>query len=171
MQAIAHSSRLTTTALVMVCVTLLFLSAFVGCNTGEWMEVRCPDEHYATRLPRDPSSTYRHYGSMYESGYRASEGALNSLIARLSPADTLKLIATDFNRYLAGERSAVQTQLQKAVSLLQENPCDNDARKRFQYLIEYINFNGNYLHKIPAACMDTSSNLRMMLEEYRREKN
>jgi hypothetical protein len=155
----------------MLCLAVLTLSVFAGCSVSEWIEVNCPEEHFATRLPRDPASTYRHYGSRYESGYHASETALTSLIARLSPADTLKVIATDFKRYLAGERSAVQMQLQTTVARLQENPCDNDARKRFQYLIEYVNFNGNYLQKIAASCRDTSSNLRMMLEDYRREKN
>jgi hypothetical protein len=150
---------------------MLCFSVFVGCSASEWIEVNCPEEQVATRLPRDPATTYRHYGSMYESGYRTSEAALESLIPRLSPLDTLTVIAIDFKRYLGVERSAVQTQLQTVVTRLQENPCDDDARKRFQYLVQYVNFNGNYLNKIVAACKDSSPNLRTMLEEYRREKN
>lgn len=81
------------------------------------------------------------------------------------------MFATQFRRYLDGERSAVQTQLQAAVARLQANPCDDDARKRFQYLVEYVNFNGNYLHKIAAACRDSTADLKAMLKEYRRERN
>lgn len=171
MEFITRSSSHSTYAWVMLCFAVLTLSVFAGCSVSEWIEVNCPEEHFATRLPRDASTTYRHYGSRYESGYHACEASLTSLIARLSPADTLKLIAFDFNRYLAGERSAVQTQLQTAVARLQENPCDDDAHKRFQYLVEYVNFNGNYLHKIAAACNDTSVHVAGMLQEYRREKN
>jgi hypothetical protein len=149
----------------------LYTLEFVGCSVSEWIEVNCPEEKISTRLPRDPGTTYRHYGSMYESGYRASDAALESLIPGLPHADTLKMIATDFKRYLGVERSAVQTQLQTTVARLQENPCDDNARKRFQYLIQYVNFNGNYLHKVAAACKDTSANLRIMFEEYRKEKN
>ncbi len=149
----------------------LGMCVFVGCGVSEWVEVNCPEEKISTRLPRDPATTYRHYASMYESGYRASEAALGSLIPGLPQSDTLKMIATDFRRYLSVERSAVQTQLQTTVARLQENPCDDDARKRFQYLVQYVNFNGNYLNKIAAACKDSSPNLRTMLEEYRREKN
>ena len=156
--------------------TLLFLiaigvSGIVGCSASEWIELKCPEEHIATRVPRDPASTYHHYGSMYESGYNASETALASLIPDLPPNDTLKIVAVDFKRYLIGERAAVQTQLEKAVANLQTNPCDEEARKKFQFLIQYVNFNGNYLKRIASACRDTSSNLRTMLEEYRRERD
>ena len=99
-----------------------------------------------------------------------SEAALELLIPRLLPDDTLKIVATDFVRYLGGERSAVQMQLEKTVARLQTNPCDDEARKKFQFLIQYVNFNGSYLHKITTACKDTSANLRTMLEEYRRER-
>ncbi len=148
----------------------LCISGIVGCIGNEWIEVRCPEEHTAIRLPRDPTSTYRHYGSIYESGYRASEAALNLLIPGLSPGDTLKIVTADFVRYLAGERSAVQVQLEQSVARLQTNPCDDEARKRFQFLIQYVNFNGNYLHRIASACKDTSAILRSMLEEYRQER-
>jgi hypothetical protein len=148
----------------------MYASGIVGCSVSEWVEVNCSAEKVSTRLPRDPATTYRHYGSMYETGYRASESALESLIPSLSPLDTLTMIVTDFKRYLGEERSAVQTQLLTTVTRLQANPCDDDARKRFQYLIQYVNFNGNYLHKIATACKDTSANLRTMLEEYQREK-
>jgi hypothetical protein len=143
----------------------------VGCTVGEWIEVKCPEEQVATRLPRDPSTTYGHYGTRYESGYRACERGLNSLVPNLRQTDTLKLIAANFREYLAGERSAVQTQFQTTVARLQDNPCDNEARKRFQYLIQYVNFNGNYLHKIAAACKDTTADVMKMFEEYRQEKN
>ena len=150
---------------------MLVVPFLVGCSVSEWVEVNCPEEHVSTRLPRDPSSTYRHYAQIYESGYRACEEALNSIAPGISSADTMKMIAVDFKHYLATERAAVQTQLETSVSRLLQNPCDNDARTRFQYLIQYVNFNGNYLHKIAAACNDTSTILRTMLEEYRREKN
>jgi hypothetical protein len=149
----------------------MYASGIVGCSVSEWIEVKCPEERTATRLPRDPASTYHHYGSMYESGYRATEAALESLIPKLSPNDTLKIVAGDFKRYLVGERSAVQTQLEKAVAGLQDNPCNDEARQKFQFLIQYVNFNGNYLRKIATACKETSANLGTMLEEYRREKN
>jgi hypothetical protein len=171
MKPAVHASKMSRTVAMVLCFMGPLLFGVTGCSVSEWIEVNCPEEHFATRLPRDPASTYRHYGSRYESGYRASEAALRSLIAGPSPSDTLTMIAVDFTRYLTGERSAVQMQLQKTVARLQENPCDDEAHKRFQYLIEYVNFNGNYLHKIAVACRDTSSNLRMMLEEYRREKN
>jgi len=150
---------------------ILSLLAVVGCGTTEWMEVKCPEEHVATRIPRDPASTYRHYGSVYESGYRATQRALDALIPMLSAGDSLRSIATDFKNYLVGERAAVEAQMEQTVSRLEENPCDTEARTRFQYLIEYVNFNGSYLHKIPAACKDSSANLKMVLEDYRRERN
>ncbi len=149
----------------------MYASGIVGCSVSEWMEVKCPEEHTATRIPRDAASTYHHYGSMYESGYRATEAALESLIPKLSPNDTLKIIAGDFKRYLVGEHSAVQTQLEMTVAELQDNPCNDEARQKFQFLIQYVNFNGNYLKRIASACRDTSSNLKIMLEEYRRERD
>jgi hypothetical protein len=148
-----------------------WMCIIIGCSTSEWIEVNCPEEHVSTRLPRDPATTYRHYGTRYESGYRACESAFDSLIPSLRQTDTLKLIATNFREYLGGERSAVRTQFQSSVARLQDNPCDEEARKRFQYLIQYVNFNGHYLHKIAVACKDSSSNLRTLLEEYRHEKN
>jgi hypothetical protein len=150
---------------------ILYLSCAVGCSTSEYIEVNCPKERTATRLPRDPASTYRHYGSMYEPGYRATEKALETLISRLPSTDTLKVIAADFRQYLNRERSAVQARLEHAVASLQANPCDDKARGDFQFLIQYVNFNGNYLHNIASACRDTSANLRNMLEDYRRERN
>lgn len=152
-------------------VLMLCVYCIPACSTSEWVEVKCADAQYATRLPRDPASSYRHYGSMYESGYDASEVALDRLIPRLSQSDTLRIIASDFKRYLVTERAAVQSQLEKAVVALQDNPCDKDARKNFQFLIEYINFNGRYLHRIPKACKDTSLDLGSMLMEYRRERD
>lgn len=148
--------------------TLFFLN---GCSTGEWIEVTCESGHVATRLPRDPSSTYRHYGTRYESGYKAAESALGSLLPNVDATDTLKTIASDFRTYLTGERAAVEHQMEEAVAKLQSDPCDENARTKFQFLIQYVNFNGNYLHKIAAACQDSSANLTNMLEDYRRERN
>lgn len=149
----------------------VYVCCLAGCSTSEWVEVNCPEKHIATRLPRDPTATYRHYASMYESGYRAAESALASLILGLSSTDTLKFVAEDFRHYLTGERSTVQVQLERAVARLQENPCDDKARGTFQFLIQYVNFNGNYLRTIASACKDSSSNLRSMLEDYRRVRN
>ncbi len=156
--------------------TLLFLASvctciILGCSGSEWIEVTCPEQHVSTRLPRDPATTYRHYGTRYESGYRACMHALDFLIPNLRQRDTLKPIAVNFRKYLSGERSAVQTQLQSTVARLQDNPCDEESRTRFQYLVQYVNFNGNFLHKISSACKDTTADLRTMLEEYRRERN
>ena len=109
---------------------------FAGCSTSEWVNVNCPEEHVATRLPRDPASTYRHFASMYESGFRAAENALESLIPGLASTDTLRFVAVDFTHFLFGERSAVQAQMDRAVARLQENPCDDKARGSFQYLIQ-----------------------------------
>jgi len=105
---------------------------------------------------------------MYESGYRATQTALDSLIPRLARTDTLRTIAVDFGRYLVGERTAVQVQMERTVASLQDNPCDSSARERFQYLIQYVNFNGSYLHKIASSCKDTSADLRTTLTGYRR---
>jgi hypothetical protein len=162
-------TRLETSVPVILLTAILLF--FVGCSGGEWIEVRCPEEHTATRLPRDPATTYRHYGTRYESGFRACEISFDSLITTLRRTDTLKLIATNFRRYLDGERAAVQTQFQSAVTRLEDDPCDNEARKKFQYLVQYVNFNGNFLHKIAAACKDSTMDLMTMLEEYRRERN
>jgi hypothetical protein len=107
---------------------------------------------------------------MYETGYTASESALKELLPRISRRDTLKTMIEDFTRYLVGEHEAVEYQTNQAVEQLQSDPCDEKARKKFQFLIEYINFNGRYLHKIAAACKDTSAELRTMLIEYREER-
>ncbi len=143
---------------------------FAGCSTSEWIEVRCPDQNYATRLPRDANSAYRHYGTMYETGYKASESALRELLPRISHGDTTRILIEEFTHYLVGERTAVEHQTNEVVEQLQSDPCDEKARKKFQFLVEYINFNGRYLHKIAAACKDTSSELRTMLVEYRAER-
>ncbi len=149
---------------------LLLASSLTGCSTSEWIEVKCPDQNYATRLPRDASSAYRHYGTMYESGYRAGESALRELFPTIPPTDTLRIVVENFRHYLTGERAAVEFQTNQAVKQLQSDPCDEKARKKFQFLIEYINFNGRYLHSIAAACKDTSSELKKMLIEYREER-
>jgi len=156
---------------VILGLVVMYASGMVGCSVSEWIEVKCPEQHTATRIPRDAASTYHYYGSMYESGYRATEAALESMIPKLPTNDTLKIVASDFKRYLVGEHSAVQMQLEKAVAGLQDNPCDDEARTNFQFLIQYVNFNGNYLKRIASACNDTSSNLRTMLGEYRRERD
>ena len=150
---------------------LVCLSGFVGCSPSTYIEVTCPGEHVATRLPRDPASTYGHYARMYESGYRAAQSCLGSLTNRFSPSDTLLHEAGDFTKYLTGERSAVEARMEQAVARLQADPCDDKARADFQFLIQYVNFNGSYLHRIAAACRDSSANLRTMLEDYRRERN
>ncbi len=107
---------------------------------------------------------------MYETGYTASESALKQLLPKIPRTDTLRIIAENFTRYLVGEREAVQYQTYQAVEQLQSNPCDEKARKKFQFLVEYINFNGRYLHKIAAACKDSSEVLKRMLTEYREER-
>ena len=107
---------------------------------------------------------------MYESGFTASESALDVLLPKIVPADTLRMVVQDFKRYLVSEHNAVQAQLEGAVIALQTNPCDKDARKKFQFLVQYVNFNGRYLHRIASACKDTSADVKDLLLDYRKER-
>ncbi len=158
--------RTTTVILLMLVCTIVH----TNCSTSQWVTVRCSDDSVTTRIPKNPSASYRLYGSRYEAGYRSSLAALGSVISRHSTPDSLRDILREFRTYLGKERKAIATQLQKSVTRIGKDPCDSALRTSFRFLLENIGINARRLNKISAACRDTSADLGGLLKEYRRDE-
>ncbi|HTP13913.1 MAG TPA: hypothetical protein VMM37_09785 [Bacteroidota bacterium] len=153
-------------------IALLFVCTIVQTNDslGQWVNVRCSEDGVSTRVPREPSSSYRLYGAHYESEYRSSQKALGSLMAKHATSDSLRDVLKEFRAYLGNERKAIETQLQKSVTRIQKNPCDSLLRRSFHFLLENVDINARRLNKISVACGDTSIDLGGLLREYLRDE-
>jgi hypothetical protein len=159
-------SRTTAVVLLLVVCTIIPINR----STSQWIIVRCSEDGTTMRIPKDPSSSYRLYGSRYEASYRSSLKALRAAISKRSATDSLRGILVEFRKYLGKERSAIETQLRKLVTRIQKNPCDSTIRKVFHFLLENIDINARRLEKIAVACRDTSVDLRVLVHDYRRDE-
>jgi hypothetical protein len=139
-------------------------------SSSQWIIVRCSEDGTSIKTPKDPSSSYRLYGSRYDASYRSSLKALHAAISKRSATDSLKEALIEFRKYLSKERNAIETQLRKSVTRIQKNPCDSTIRKTFHFLLENIGINARRLDKIAAACRDTSVGLGALVHDYRRDE-
>ena len=155
-----------------IVISLLAVCTIVhtNCSTSQWMVVRCPEDGVSIKTPRNPSAAYRLYGARYEASYGSSLKELRGLIGKRTTSDSLKDSLKEFRTYLGKERAAIEAQLRKSVTRVQKNPCDSTMRKSFQFLLENVNINARRLSRIAAACRDATSDLGVLVHEYRRDE-
>jgi hypothetical protein len=141
-----------------------------NCSTSQWMVVRCPEDGVSIKTPKNPSASYRLYGSRYEASYRSSLKEIRAVIGRTTASDSLKDSLKEFRTYLGKERTAIEAQLRKSVTRVQKNPCDSTIRKSFHFLLDNVNINARRLDKIAAACRGASPDLGVLVHEYTRDE-